>query len=204
VRYFPIELDLAGRDALVVGGGREALAKVERLLEAGARVTVLATGDPDSALRTGARAGRFTLHERELRDSDLEAPWVVFVEPGDEPLSRRLLEWGTRTRRPVCTLDRPELSTFANPTVVGVGGLTLAIGSGGASPGTLRRIREDLSALFSDERFTRWLTTLATLRETLPRGERARRMAAAVRGFAVDAKLRFPAWFERGEEPPDA
>jgi precorrin-2 dehydrogenase/sirohydrochlorin ferrochelatase len=199
VRYLPIELDVAGREALVVGAGRETAAKIARLIEAGARVTVVASGPVDGPLREDRRV---VLHERALEDTDLETPCVVFVEPGDDALSQRLHAWGVRTGRPVCTLDRPELSTFANPAVVEVSGLTIAFGAGGASPGTLRRIREDLGALFADERLGRWLDALRTLRERLPHGARGKTMAAAVRGFGIDARLRFPPWFERGEEPP--
>jgi precorrin-2 dehydrogenase / sirohydrochlorin ferrochelatase len=36
------------------------------------------------------------------------------------------------------------------------------------------------------------------MREKLPRGERAAKMAEAVKGFAVEARLRFPDWFENG------
>lgn len=199
MRYLPIELDVAGREALVVGAGREAVAKIARLCEAGARVTVIAAGRIDREVREDTRV---VVHERALEDADLETPCIVFVEPGDEALSRRLHAWGMRTGRPVCTLDRPEVSTFANPAIVEVSGLTIAFGASGASPGTLRRIREDLGALFADERFRRWLDALGALREQLPHGERARRMAAAVRGFGIEARLRFPAWFEQGEEPP--
>ncbi|HMB27757.1 MAG TPA: NAD(P)-dependent oxidoreductase, partial [Blastocatellia bacterium] len=41
MRYYPIYLDLKGRDVLVVGGGAVAEGKALQLLEAGARVTVV-------------------------------------------------------------------------------------------------------------------------------------------------------------------
>jgi precorrin-2 dehydrogenase/sirohydrochlorin ferrochelatase len=97
-----------------------------------------------------------------------------------------------------CTLDRPEASTFTNVAVVRTPGVTMTFGSSGRSPGLVRRIREDLEALFSDARFGRFVDELAALRASLPRGERAARMADAVRGFAVEARLRYPEWFERG------
>ena len=39
---FPVFLDVAEKPCLVIGGGTTAAAKVEALLEAGARVTVIA------------------------------------------------------------------------------------------------------------------------------------------------------------------
>ena len=139
---------------------------------------------------------------RPLEDADLERAAIVLLTPDDAPLADRVHRWATTHGRLVCVLDRPESSTFVNPAVVDAGGMTIAFASGGVSPGTLRRIREDLETVFSDPRFARWLEVLGALRERLPRGARAARMAAAVRGFAVEARLRFPEWFERGNEPP--
>ena len=42
MRHFPLFLDLQRRDVTVVGGGEVALRKVLALLEAGARVTIVA------------------------------------------------------------------------------------------------------------------------------------------------------------------
>jgi len=199
----PIEVDLQGRPALVIGTGAEVVPKVDRLLDAGAVVTVIAEGDQGPELE--ARASRITLLSRAAVDADLEGKAIVFVAPHTSPEGEaRARRWhadAVREGRLFCAIDRPEVCTFVNVAVVRVPGLTMTFGTGGASPGTARRVREDLEALFSDPRFGRFIERLAALRSTLPRGHRAARMADAVRGFAVEARLRFPAWFERGEEP---
>lgn len=199
---FPIALELGGREALVIGARGEAPNVVERLLAAGARVTVVAPGEVDEAIARAAAAGRLDLRRRALEDADLADKALVLLAPGDDSLSKRLYEELSAAGRLVCTLDRPEVSAFSNMAVVDVPGLTLAFSSGGASPGTIRRIREDLTALFSDPRFAHYMEALRRARARLPRGEaRVARMRAAVEGFAVEARLRFPGWFERGEEP---
>ena len=43
--YFPLMLDLRGRPVLLLAGGPETSVKLKALLEAGARVTVLAEED---------------------------------------------------------------------------------------------------------------------------------------------------------------
>jgi precorrin-2 dehydrogenase / sirohydrochlorin ferrochelatase len=204
MRTFTIELDVRGRDALVVGGRGEAASKIERLVLAGARLTVIAEGDVDAWVEEAAREGRVELLRRAARESDAEGRAIVFLEPGgagDEDLSRRLFERAKVSGALVCTLDRPEVSTFINPAVVHVSGLTLTVSTGGVSPAMARRIREDLEALFSEARFARFLSKLGELRAGLPRGERGARIKEAVKGFAIEARLRFPGWFERGEEP---
>jgi precorrin-2 dehydrogenase/sirohydrochlorin ferrochelatase len=199
MRLFPVALNLSGRSALIVGAGGEAPRAAERLLEAGARVTVVAPGAVHEAIARAAAEGRLALHRRAFEDRDLEGAAVVLVAAADEALSQRLYEELADAGRLVCTLDRPDLSSFVNMAVVTVPGLKIAFSSGGVSPGALRRIREDLGALFSDPRLARYLEALRGLRERLPRGAgRAERMRAAVEGFGVEGRLRFPAWFEGG------
>jgi precorrin-2 dehydrogenase/sirohydrochlorin ferrochelatase len=211
MRYLPIELDVLDKEALVIGSGAEAASKVDRLLAAGARVTVVAppAGEVHAAIEARAREGRISIARRAVEPGDLQGKVVIFLEPGesgepgDADLSRRLYEEASRSGRLVCTLDRPELSTFANPAVARVAGLTMSFGSGGVSPSVVRRIREDLEALFSDPRFARMMGSLAKLRASLSRGERSPRMKEAAKGFAIEARLRFPAWVERGTDAGD-
>ncbi|AUX20002.1 siroheme synthase [Sorangium cellulosum] len=202
MRLFPIALDLTGRRALVIGADGEAPPAVERLLAAGARVSVVAPGPVHESIERAAHEGLLELHRRAFVDDDLAGAALVFLVPGDEALSRRLHRELADAGRLVCTLDRPELSNFVNPSVVTASGLTMSFSSHGVSPGTIRRIREDLSALFSDPRFARYIAALRRLRESLPRGaERSARMRRATLGFGLEARLRFPAWLDRGDEP---
>jgi len=201
VRYFPCEVDVQGLEALCIGATAEVVSKVDRLLDAGARVAVIAPGSVDPNLEARARSGAVTLLRREPRLEDLDDKAVVFLATTEDQRAKPFFERAKREGRLLCTIDRPELSTFVNPAVARASGLTMTFATGGSSPGVVRRIREDLEALFSDPRFSRFLGVLADLRAKLPRGERSARMADAVKGFGVDASLRFPAWLERGEDP---
>jgi precorrin-2 dehydrogenase / sirohydrochlorin ferrochelatase len=200
---FPIEVLLQGCRALVVGTGPEVVPKVDRLLDAGAVVTVITEGPPGPEL--SERASRITLLTRAATDADLEGQSIVFAAPFTTPEGEaRARRWhvaATAAGRLFCAIDRPEVCTFVNSAVARASGLTMTFSTGGRSPALARRIREDLEALFSDPRFARFLAELGAQREGVPRGARATRMAEAVRGFAVAASLRFPAWFERGDEP---
>jgi precorrin-2 dehydrogenase/sirohydrochlorin ferrochelatase len=204
MRYLPVGLDVRDREALVVGCGGEIPAKIDRLREAGARVTVIAAA-PDADLEARATAGAITLLRREPEDADLDGKAIVygapFTTPAEEARARRWHAAAVRAGTLVCAIDRPEACTFVSTAIVTAPGLTMTFGTDGRSPGTARRIREDLSDLFADPRFARFVDRLAALRASLPRGARAARLAGAVQGFAVEARLRFPGWFERDEDP---
>jgi precorrin-2 dehydrogenase/sirohydrochlorin ferrochelatase len=201
VRYFPVELDVSGRSVLVVGASGEVVSKISRLLDAGADVLVMTTGPVDALVDTWVMEGRVKLERREAKIEDVDGKTLVFVATIDADRAPPFYERALREGRLLCTVDRPELSTFINPAVVHKSGLTMTFASGGTAPGAMRRIREDLEALFSEPRFGRFLDALRELRSQLPRGARAEKMADAVRGFGIDATLRFPAWLDR-QTPP--
>jgi len=112
MRHFPIFLDLAGRQALVLGEGEVAERKAQALAGAGAAVTRLARFAPGSlagiAIAIGAGAP----------EADLRA----------------LAEAARGLGIPVNIVDRPALSSFIMPALVDRDPLTIAIASGGAAP----------------------------------------------------------------------
>ena len=69
---YPVFLQLKSRSVLVVGGGKVAAAKLEALLAAGARVTVVAPSILDSIRRPDVQ-----VEEREFVPADLEGKWFV-------------------------------------------------------------------------------------------------------------------------------
>lgn len=201
VRYFPVEVDVLGREVLVVGATGEVVPKIGRLLEAGARVLVVTTGDVDALVQQWVAEGRVRIERREARIEDVVGKALVFVATNHAACAPPFFERALAEGRLLSTVDRPELSTFVNPAVVRASGLTMTFASGGTAPGAMRRIREDLEALFSDARFGQFLEALGKIRAALPRGERAEKMAEAVRGFRIEAELRFPRWLDDRDAP---
>jgi siroheme synthase-like protein len=201
--YLPVEYDVRGRPAVVVGADALVISKVERLLRAGARVTVYACEhEVEASVDELARAGELRLERGGPDCRTLEDACVVFVSPAVEGEVDGEWERARAKNRLWCTLDRPERSTFVNPAVATRAGIGLRLVSGGKSPALLRRLREDLERLLSDPRLERFVDELGSRRAALPREGRGARMRAAVRGFAITGRLVFPGWFEAGGEPP--
>lgn len=199
--FLPVMLDLRGRDALVVGADEDAVRRVERLARAGARVRVVAR-EASPGLRTLDGSGGVHIELREAREEDMEGAALTYVATSEEAQAPALFARARRTGQPMCTIDRPELSTFINPAAMEAGALMIAISTGGASPALARRIREDLEAIFATPDFVQWIGELARLREALPRGERAARGAEAVKGFALEGAVRLPAEDPGAEREP--
>lgn len=79
---FSIELNLEGRNVLVVGGGRIALRKVKTLMPTGARITVVAPQfDPEFShvIASGAKQSMVTMFSRPYATEDLRGIFMVFI-----------------------------------------------------------------------------------------------------------------------------
>src|SRR5688500_12059254 len=104
MRGFPLQLDVRGHEALIVGTGVEVVSKIDRLVAAGARVTVVSQA-VDAALEERARGGRVAVERRAFADADWDGKLLVFLAPGDEELAARLFERARREGRLLCTID---------------------------------------------------------------------------------------------------
>src|SRR5581483_6650142 len=90
---YPIALDLAGRRAVVVGGGRVALRRAAGLIESGAVVEVIAP-----AVLPGLAALDVTVHARQYRDGDLDGAWLAHAATGDPRVNTAVAAEAERRR----------------------------------------------------------------------------------------------------------
>lgn len=165
---YPINLDVAGRDCLVVGGGGVGARKTRGLVDCGAAVTVVS---PEAApsLRELADAGKMNWAARSYRSEDMAGRFLAFAASGDASVNEQVVA-DARQAGVLCnSADRPEAGDFTLPAVLRRGDLTIAISTGGASPALSRRIRMTLEATFGPEYETA-LRLLGTARARLLAG----------------------------------
>ena len=94
---FSIEVNLEGKNVLVVGGGRIALRKVKTLLPTGARITVVAPQfDPEFSLVS--RPSSLVLINRPYEPLDLRGIFMVFICT-DQPAVNAQVSNDARARR---------------------------------------------------------------------------------------------------------
>ncbi len=94
---FSIEVNLEGKNVLVVGGGRIALRKVKTLLPTGARITVVAPQfDPEFSLVS--RLSSLVLINRPYEPLDLRGIFMVFICT-DQPAVNAQVSNDARARR---------------------------------------------------------------------------------------------------------
>ena len=152
MRYFPLFADLQGRRVLVVGGGEVAERKVRLLLEAGARVDIVARELLANELSAWVSEGSASCRAREFDESQLDGATLVVAATSDGTLNERVAS-AARARQLLCNVvDDAERSSFIVPAIVDRSPLVIAISSGGVAPVLARLARERIEVLF-DESF---------------------------------------------------
>ena len=195
--YFQASLDVEARPCLMVGGGGEAEEKTGRLLDAGARVTVVSPR-ATAQLEAWAEAGAIALVRRRYEDADLNGIYLaVNTVKSDPGLSRRIYEGCEGRRILISAYDQPEDSNFVMVALVRSGWLRVAFATGATSPALASTLRVEFERLFDAEfaAFTEYLAEMRRrLQAALPKGPaRSARLRALVDGLRVRGAVTYPA-----------
>lgn len=127
---YPTALRLLGRPVLVVGGGQVAARRAKGLLDAGARVTVVAP-EATAAVRELADAGLLTWEPRPYRSDDVDGVWFVQTATGD-PAVDTLVASDAEAQRVWCVNASDHESSAAwTPAVAVVDDVKIAVNAGG-------------------------------------------------------------------------
>jgi siroheme synthase-like protein len=165
MRYYPVFLDIAGRPAVVIGGGEVALRKVEGLLDAGAQVTLVSPA-LHPGLKALVAAGRVRHIAREYRPGDLDGQVLAIVGTDDPAVNAAVASAGKQRGVWVNAVDDPANCDFIMPSIVQRGNIILAVSSSAGSPAMARKLREDLEEFLTED-YALMLDLVARVRQEL-------------------------------------
>ena len=207
---FQISLDVRGWPVLVIGGNEEAADKVQRLLEAGAKVTVISP-TLHEVLRKLAASAKIIHRGRHFRANDLESVILVLnTLRDDRELAHSLIRLAREQKFLLWSVDQPDVSNVVMPAVVSSGHMRVAISSSGQAPALSGFMKEDLERILDGE-FAAFVDWLSELREQAkanePDAEKRRALLReALDGFRLLGKVQYPkVWTEqRAKQQPTA
>jgi siroheme synthase-like protein len=165
--FYPVYLDLQDRPAVVVGGGTIAEGKVTGLLEAGARVTVVAP-ELSAPLRRRVERGEIVHRPRAYEHGDLAGAFVVVCATDQPDVNHRVWQAASAAGQLVNVVDDPPRCNFIAPAILRNGDLTIAISTGGKAPALAVRLKEHFREQLGPE-YARFLELAGQLREPLAR-----------------------------------
>lgn len=164
---YPVFLTVAGRRCLVVGGGAVALRRAEGLVGAGAHVRVVAP----RVLERLRRLEAVTVEERAYRRGEAAGHWLVVAATDDRAVNQAVSDDGEAAGVWVNRVDDAAAGSFSVPAVTRRGPVTVAMGTGGRSPGLAAWLRRHVEDELGPEHVT--LLELVSERRQGQRGQSA-------------------------------
>ncbi len=138
---FPVNLNLDGRRVLVVGAGPVATRKIGQLLQAGARVTVVAP----NATQEIANHEQVTWHQRPYRPGEAGDGYrLVVTATNDATVNAQVARDGDTANVFVNSADDPQNCSFTLMSVLRRGDLQITVSTAGRSPALARWLRRRL------------------------------------------------------------
>ncbi len=178
---WPVNLLVAGRRVVVVGGGRIAARKIASLLELGAVVVVVAIRVDDEVAELRA-AGRVQVLEREFAPADLDDAWLVVTATDSSAVNRSVFT-AAEDRRMFCNgADDPDNCSFTLMSVVRQSDLVVALGTGGRSPALATWLKHHVQEEMGPE-YAQLLDLLSEAREEIRASGRSSEDADWQRAF---------------------
>ncbi len=141
--FLPIFANVRNKLCLVVGGGSVGSRKAGVLLDAGAKVRVVAPEiEPELAGQKGVEAVLARFEAKHL-----DGVTLVIAATNDRNVNKQVSELAQARSIPVNVVDDPELCSFIMPAILDRSPLMVAFSSGGASPVLTRMMRGKLETV---------------------------------------------------------
>ncbi|AXS42149.1 siroheme synthase CysG [Breoghania sp. L-A4] len=146
----PVFFDLAGKRAVLAGGGEAAAWKAELLSACGAHVEIHA-GDAEPEMRAliarGAEPGTLTLVERAWTPADIEGAAIALCDAEDDGEAARFAQAARAAGVPVNVIDNPTFCDFQFGSIVNRSPVIVSISTDGAAPILGQAIRRRIETL---------------------------------------------------------
>lgn len=141
MNYFPFYYDITGKTFLIIGGGRVAREKADRIRRFTQNIIVVA---PETAIE-GVRIIR-----REYREEDLSLGDYVIAATGIRDVDRKVASDCRSRGIPVNTVDDQAYCDFIFPGIVKRGDLVVAVSTSGTSPAYAMQLRKEIEEILPE------------------------------------------------------
>lgn len=140
-----VDLNLAGKNVIVIGGGVEGVRKVKGLLGQNCKITVISER-LNSYLEELAQQKKIEIVKMKIKNANIldnyHDIFLVLAATDNKELNRKIVEKGRSMMSFVYAADDPPVSDFSYASIINIEGIMqVAISTFGKSPIMARRLR---------------------------------------------------------------
>ena len=161
MKFYPINLNVENKKCFVVGGGKIALEKILGLIEANAKVEVIAP-KICAEVEELFQNGKINLIREKYSSEKISDGAILIAATNNFELNQKILSDGREKNFLVNIVDSFD-GDFTVPSRIRRGDFLLAISTGGKSPGFSRFVRQMLEKDF-DENFSEGVKIISKYR----------------------------------------
>lgn len=162
VNDLPVMLKIAGRNCLVVGGGKVAARRAASFADSGAKVTVIAPEFCEALIQSD----QVTRIQRAFADADLEGVFLLVVATDDKQLNDHISDLANAKNVLINRADDPAAGDISVLAHAHCGPMTVAVHTHGISALAAATIRDELLEHI-DNTWPALLTAMAPFRKQL-------------------------------------
>jgi precorrin-2 dehydrogenase/sirohydrochlorin ferrochelatase len=151
MKLYPVMLRVAGKRAVVIGGGLVAMRKIKDLLDCGALVTVISPQIDESIHNLCALyPDKIKIINRDYKRRDIAGAFIIFSATDNERINRDVSRDARKKNIIINTADDPENCTFFVPSWFNRKGIIIAVSTSGISPALSARFRRKIEEVIPD------------------------------------------------------
>jgi len=147
---YPVNVNIADRLCLVVGGGAVAFRKTKSLLAGGAKIRVISP-EVQSGLKELAKNDEIEWFARGFVEGDLKGAFLVFAATNDHNVQVLIGKEAAKYSVLLNSADDPRNSDFHVPAHFRRGEMLVTVSTGGSSPALAGKIRQKLEMELAPE-----------------------------------------------------
>ena len=165
MKSLPIFIKLTNRPVLVVGGGDVALRKIDMLLKANAKITVISS-KLCKKLHQYHGQKKINVKLKAFDKNDLTQMTLVVAATNSKKVNSLVSKTAKDLNIPVNVVDEPSLCTFTMGSIIDRSPLLIAISSEGNAPVLAKFVREKIETLIPHS-FAKLALVMGSMREVI-------------------------------------
>ena len=167
--YFPVFVDLSKKHILLIGGGKIARDKLEKLLDFTTNIKVVSKEFSDFTLEI-IQKNHINYEKREYKESDLDSVDIVISAIDDIELQKKIYHQSREKRVLVNSVDSKDFCDFIFGSYIKEEDLIISISTSGSSPSVSRYLKVFLKKTLP-KNLSSFLRKVKSKRDSLPKGK---------------------------------